>query len=306
MTDYRQSLIKDNLLLRARIIQVIRNFFVGNDYLEIDTPIRIPAPAPEAHIDAVATEDQYLQTSPELCMKQLLAAGFPRIFQICKCFRQHERGRKHLPELTMLEWYHAGGNYLSLMEECENLIGYIAHQLGRMGKHRYRNRQIELAGPWVRLPVAQAFEKYGSIAMDEALATDRFDEVMALDIEPNLGDPNPVFLYDYPARHGALARLKQREPFLAERFELYIAGIELCNGFSELTDAAEQRERFKKEQHLRKSLNKPLYPLPEKFLEALADMPDAAGNALGIDRLVMLFADTENIDDVVAFTPEEL
>jgi lysyl-tRNA synthetase class 2 len=306
MTDYRQSLIKDNLLLRARIIQVIRNFFVGNDYLEIDTPIRIPAPAPEAHIDAVATEDQYLQTSPELCMKQLLAAGFPRIFQICKCFRQHERGRKHLPELTMLEWYHAGGNYLSLMKECENLIGYIAHQLGRMGKHRYRNRQIELAGPWVRLPVAQAFEKYGSIAMDEALATDRFDEVMALDIEPNLGDPNPVFLYDYPARHGALARLKQREPFLAERFELYIAGIELCNGFSELTDAAEQRERFKKEQHLRKSLNKPLYPLPEKFLEALADMPDAAGNALGIDRLVMLFADTDNIDDVVAFTPEEL
>jgi lysyl-tRNA synthetase class 2 len=175
-----------------------------------------------------------------------------------------------------------------------------------MGKHRYRNRQIELAGPWVRLPVAQAFEKYGSIAMDEALATDRFDEVMALDIEPNLGDPSPVFLYDYPARHGALARLKQREPFLAERFELYIAGIELCNGFSELTDAAEQRERFKKEQHLRKSLNKPLYPLPEKFLEALADMPDAAGNALGIDRLVMLFADTDNIDDVVAFTPEEL
>ena len=306
MTNYRQSTIRDNLHLRARIIQVIRNFFVGNDYLEIDTPIRIPAPAPEAHIDAMATDDQYLQTSPELCMKQLLAAGYPRIFQICKCFRQHERGRKHLPELTMLEWYHAGGNYLSLMEECENLIGYIAHQLGRKGKHPFRNRQIELAGPWLRLPVAEAFEKYGSIAMDEALATDRFDEVMALEIEPNLGDPNPVFLYDYPARHAALARLKQREPFLAERFELYIAGIELCNGFSELTDAAEQRERFKEEQHLRQSLNKPLYPLPEKFLEALADMPDAAGNALGIDRLVMLFADTDNIDDVVAFTPEEL
>jgi len=306
MTTYRQSAIRNNLLLRARIIQTIRKFFIDNDYLEIDTPIRIPAPAPEAHIDAVATEDQYLQTSPELCMKQLLAAGFPRIFQICKCFRQHERGRKHLPELTMLEWYHAGGNYLSLMEESENLVGFIAHQLGRIGKHRYRNRQIELAGPWLRLPVAEAFEKYGSIAMDEALATDRFDEVMALEIEPNLGDPNPVFLYDYPARHGALARLKPRNPFLAERFELYIAGIELCNGFSELTDAAEQRERFKKEQHLRQSLNKPLYPLPEKFLEALADMPDAAGNALGIDRLVMLFADTEKIDDVVAFTPEEL
>jgi lysyl-tRNA synthetase class 2 len=306
MTTYRQSTIRNNLHLRARIIQAIRKFFIDSDYLEIDTPIRIPAPAPEAHIDAVATDDQYLQTSPELCMKQLLAAGFPRIFQICKCFRQHERGRKHLPELTMLEWYHAGGNYLSLMEECENLVGFIVHQLGRIGKHRYCNRQIELARPWLRLPVAQAFEKYGSIPMDEALATDRFDEVMALEIEPNLGDPNPVFLYDYPARHGALARLKPREPFLAERFELYIAGIELCNGFSELTDAVEQRERFKKEQHLRQSLGKPLYPLPERFLKALADMPDAAGNALGIDRLVMLFADTDKIDDVVAFTPEEL
>ena len=105
MTNYRQSAIKANLHLRARIIQAIRKFFTDDDYLEIDTPIRIPAPAPEAHIDAVVSDDQYLQTSPELCMKQLLAAGFARIFQICKCFRQHERGRKHLPELTMLEWY---------------------------------------------------------------------------------------------------------------------------------------------------------------------------------------------------------
>ena len=306
MTDYRQSIIKDNLYLRAQIIQAVRRFFIDNDYLEVETPLRIPAPAPEAHIDAVATEDQFLQTSPELCMKQLLAAGLPRIFQICKCFRQHERGRKHLPELTMLEWYHAGGNYLDLMEECEKLVCFVAHHLGRGAKLIYRDRPIELAKPWLRLSVKEAFEQYGSILMNKALATDRFDEVMALDIEPKLGDPKPVFLYDYPARHGALARLKPGDPLLAERFELYIAGIELCNGFSELTDAAEQRDRFEKEQHLRQSFNKPVYPLPEKFLEALADMPDAAGNALGIDRLVMLFADTAKIDDVVAFTPEEL
>jgi lysyl-tRNA synthetase class 2 len=138
------------------------------------------------------------------------------------------------------------------------------------------------------------------------MASDCFDEVMAHEIEPNLGDPTPVFLYDYPARHGALARLKPGAPLLAERFELYIAGIELCNGFSELTDAAEQRDRFEHELRLRQSLNKPSYPMPEKFLQALADMPEAAGNALGIDRLVMLFADTDKIDDVVAFTPEEL
>ncbi len=306
MTEYRQSIIKDNLSLRARIIQAIRKFFIENDYLEIDTPIRIPAPAPEAHIDAITAAGLYLQTSPELCMKHLLAAGFPRIFQICKCFRQHERGRKHLPELTMLEWYHAGGNYLGLMDECEKLVCFVAHHLGRGDRLIYRKRPIELARPWLRLSVAEAFRRYASKSIDTAMASDCFDEVMAFEIEPNLGDPSPVFLYDYPARHGALAKLKPREPLLAERFELYIAGIELCNGFSELTDAAEQRNRFEKELQLRQSLNKPPYPMPEKFLQVLADMPAAAGNALGIDRLVMLFADTAKIDDVVAFTPEEL
>jgi len=306
MKKYRQSNIRNNLYLRARIIQAIRQFFMDNGYLEIDTPIRIPAPAPEAHIDSIPTDGHYLQTSPELCMKHLLAAGFPRIFQICKCFRQHERGRKHLPELTMLEWYHAGGNYCGLMDECEKLVCFVAHHLGRGNQLIYRNRPIELARPWRRLSVAEAFRQYGSKSIEAAMASDCFDEVMALEIEPNLGAPGPVFLYDYPARYGALARLKPGEPLWAERFELYIAGLELCNGFSELTDAAEQRDRFEKELLLRQSLNKPSYPMPEKFLQVLADMPAAAGNALGIDRLVMLFADTDKIDDVVAFTPEEL
>jgi lysyl-tRNA synthetase class 2 len=154
--------------------------------------------------------------------------------------------------------------------------------------------------------VVEAFEKYGSVSMEDALAAGRFDEVMAFEIEPQLGAPAPVFLCDYPAPQGALARLKPKDPLLAERFELYVAGVELCNGFSELTDAAEQRERFEKEQDLRRSLNKTVYPMPQKFLTALTDMPAAAGNALGIDRLVMLLADTDQIDDVVAFTPEEL
>jgi lysyl-tRNA synthetase class 2 len=306
MASYRQSAIKDNLYLRAHIIQAVRRFFIERQYLEVETPVRIPAPAPEAHIDAVATDQWFLQTSPELCMKMLLAAGFPRIFQICKCFRNRERGAKHLPELTMLEWYRAGGNYISLMEECEELLIYVAHRLRRRNKLVYRSRQIELPRPWQILPVADAFYKYGSKSMDEALADGSFDEVMAFEIEPQLGAPVPVFLCDYPAQHGALARLKPRDPMLAERFELYVAGVELCNGFSELTDAAEQRERFKKEQQLRRSLKKTVYPMPQKFLEALGDMPEACGNALGLDRLVMLFADTDQIDDVVAFTPEEL
>ena len=306
MAKYRQSKIHQNLLLRSQIIQAVRRFFSERQYLEVETPVRIPAPAPEAHIDAVVTGQWFLQTSPELCMKMLLAAGFPRIFQICKCFRHRERGRKHLPELTMLEWYRAGGNYLSLMEESEEFLIFIASQLDRGQKLNYRGRRIELPRPWVRLPVASAFDKYGSASMEEALEIGSFDAMMALEIEPQLGAPVPVFLCDYPAPHGALARLKPRDTTLVERFELYVAGLELCNGFSELTDAAEQRERFEKEQQLRRSLNKTVYPMPHKFLEALSDMPEACGNALGIDRLVMLFADTDQIDDVVAFTPEEL
>lgn len=306
MTTYRQSNRKHNLHLRARIIQAVRSFFINRDYLEVETPIRIPAPAPEAHIDAVAAGEWFLQTSPELCMKQLLAAGFHRIFQICKCFRHRERGRKHLPELTMLEWYRAEGNYLSLMEECEELLTFIASELGSGQSLKYRGHRIELSKPWLRLPVADAFEKYGSISMDEAVASGTFDEVMAFEIEPRLGAFVPAFLYDYPAPHGALARLKPGNSLLAERFELYIAGLELCNGFSELNDAVEQRRRFEKELQLRRSLNKAAYPMPDKFLEALPDMPTAAGNALGIDRLVMLFANTDQIDNVVTFTPEEL
>ncbi len=306
MMGYRQSTLHKNLHLRSRIIQAVRSFFLERNYLEVETPIRIPAPAPEAHIDAIPTDDYYLHTSPELYMKRLLAAGFGRIFQICKCFRQHERGRRHLPELTMLEWYQVGSSYSDLMEECEDLVSFISASLGRGGNITYQKRHIALVKPWLRLSVAAAFDRYGSQSMNQALKTDSFDEVMALHIEPNLGDPVPFFLYDYPIQHGALARHKAQQPQLAERFELYIAGIELCNGFSELCNAAEQRKRFENELQIRRDLGKPGYPMPESFLEALADMPAAAGNALGIDRLVMLFADAANIDDVVAFTPQEL
>jgi len=306
LKNYRQSQIKRNLHLRARIIQAIRDFFIDREYLEVETPIRIPAPAPEAHTSAVITDNWFLQTSPELCMKQLLAAGFPRIFQICKCFRHKERGIKHLPEFTMLEWYNTGRNYEDLMDECETLICSVADLINGNDKLSYRDREIQLGTPWTRMPVATAFHQYASMTMEKALEIDCFDEVMANQIEPNLGSPTPLFLYDYPSPCGALARLKIRNESLAERFELYIAGIELCNGFSELTDPAEQKDRFEKEQRKRKSFGHPVYPMPQKFLKALKDMPDAGGNALGIDRLTMLFCDAPAIDDVVTFTPEEL
>ena len=306
MKNYRQSQINKNLHLRARVIQAVRSFFIERQYLEVDTPIRIPTPAPEAHIDAVASDNWYLQTSPELGMKQLLAAGYSRIFQICKCFRHQERGRKHLPELTMLEWYAAGGNYADLMDDCQELIGLVAHQTTGSTDLSYQGQSIDLSPPWPRLSVDEAFRRYAGVAPEEALARNCFEEVVVNEIEPNLGTTGPIFLYDYPATLGALARLKPENPLVAERFELYIAGIELCNGFSELTDPVEQRRRFESEQKIRQSLNKPVYPMPQNFLAALNDMPPACGNALGIDRLVMLFADTADIDDVVAFTPEDL
>lgn len=305
-TMIRQIRLKKTLQLRAAIVQEIRNYFISSDYLEVETPHRIPAPAPESHIDAEPSGDWYLHPSPELCMKRLLAAGYGRIFQICRCFRSHERGRRHLPELTMLEWYTAGHDYRDVMDQCETLIGRLQRQIGDSGAISYQGRRIDLQTPWDRMTVAEAFERYASISMWQALADNRFDEVLGLKIEPRLGGSRPVFLFDYPAQCGSLARLKPDNPRLAERFELYIGGLELCNAYSELTDAVEQRRRFARARTQRNLVGKRSYPMPELFLQQLSHMPPAAGNALGIDRLVMLFADAADIDAVVAFTPEEL
>lgn len=302
---FRQSLIKENLRLRARIIQAIRMFFIDRDYLEVETPYRIPGPAPEYHIDAIPSGPWFLHTSPELCMKQLLAAGFPRIFQICKCFRGAERGARHLPEFTMIEWYCAGADYFDLMDECEALIRFTARDTGLGDTFVYQGQTICLKGPWNRISVMQAYEAHASVSIDKALSEDRFDEVIAFEIEPKLGK-QPIFLYDYPASCGALARLKPDNPSLAERFELYIGGLELCNAFTELTDQKEQRVRFEQTENDRRRAGKAPYPVPEKFLQSLKSMPGAAGNALGIDRLVMLLTDSALIDEVTAFTPEEL
>ena len=302
----RQSATQSRLQLRAKIIQAVRQFFYEQDYLEVETPHRVPVIAPEAHIEAEMSGTWFLHTSPELCMKRLLAAGYPRIFQICRCFRAGERGSKHLPEFTLLEWYGAGMDYFDMMAECENLLGFTARALGSEERLVYQGRKVDLNPPWERLTVAAAFDRYASQSLEDALLNDRFDEVIAFEIEPRLGNEKPVFLYDYPAQKGALARLKPGHPKVAQRFELYVCGLELCNAFDELTDPLEQRRRFEVDGQVRAAAGKAAYPLPEKFLEALGDMPPAAGNALGLDRLVMLFSDAAQIDAVVAFTPEEL
>jgi elongation factor P--(R)-beta-lysine ligase len=304
--EWRLNAKADALKLRAAMIRAIRRFFLDQDFLEIETPLRIPAPAPESHVDAVASGDWFLQTSPELCMKRLLAAGYPRIFQICRCFRAGERGARHLPEFTMLEWYRAQTDYRTLMDDCEGLINHVAAEVGLGGAVARQGRRIDLTPPWERITVREAFGRYASLGVGEALARDCFDEVMVCEIEPHLGTERPVFLYEYPAALGALARVKADNPEVAERFELYIAGLEIANAFSELTDAAEQRRRFDEANRARRRNNRPAYPMPERFLAALSRMPPSAGIALGMDRLAMILADRAEIDAVVAFPPELL
>lgn len=288
-------------------MRAIRDFFSSNGYIEVETPCRIPAPAPEAHIDAPASGDWFLRSSPELCMKRLLAAGFPRIFQICKCFREKERGDLHTPEFTILEWYTKDADYMDMMAQTEEMIRAAAKGAGISGNRIVRRgATIDIAPPWPRITVADAFEQFASITVEEALKRDMFDEVLTDEIEPRLGKTKPIFLCDYPASMGSLARLRPDNPEVAERFELYMDGMELCNAFTELTDPKEQEDRFKAEIKRRESCGKTVYPLPEKFLKDLEFMPDAAGNALGIDRLTMILTNAEKIDDVSAFTPEEL
>ncbi len=287
---------------RAAIIQAVRSFFIANDYLEIETPIRIPAPVPEAYIEPEACGNWFLQTSPELCMKRLLASGIPRIFQICKCFRRNERGQFHLPEMTMLEWYASNHNYHDLMNDCERLLRTVSQ-----GKEINRHGNIiSLSQPWTKISVSEAFNRYAPISAQQALIDDSFDEILTNFIEPKLGFDKPAFLYDYPAPLASLARLHPDNPKLAQRFELYIAGIELANGFTELNDPEEQRNRFNQEQEIIKKQNRQPAPIPEPFLKDLQYMPPAAGIALGVDRLIMLLTGAETIDQIVAFIPENL
>lgn len=296
----------DRLAARAAILQKIRVFFINRGYLEIDTPCLIPAPAPETHIDAIAAGSLFLQTSPELCMKRLLAAGYPRLFQICHCWRDKERGSRHLPEFTMLEWYRTDSDYNHLMTETIELLTDIASSFCCQGYIVFNNSRIALNGEWDRITVRDAFRLYTETSMEKALKDDEFDELMTERIEPYLGLKQPTVIYDYPVERAALARVKAEDPSVSERFELYIAGMELANAFSELNDEKIQRQRFVEESRQRAARNASPYPMPEYFLAEIGSMPPSAGIALGIDRLIMLLTGANSIDDVVAFTPEEL
>jgi lysyl-tRNA synthetase class 2 len=303
MSDINWALARKRQTLkkRARILQQVRAFFIGRGLLEVETPCRIPANAPEVHIDAVAVGEAVLQTSPELAMKRLLAAGYPDLFQLCRVWREGERGMRHLPEFTLLEWYRTDADYTALMADCEALMAHLVPT----GQLAWQGTTIDLTPPWPRLTVGEAFRRHAACSAKAALAAGRFDEVLALEVEPRLG-AGPLFLVDYPAPLAALARLKPGDPTLAERVELYLGALELANGFSELTDPVEQRARFAADEAARCNAGKPSRPLPGPYLDELSNLPPCAGIALGIDRLVMLLTDTPDIAEVVAFTPEQL
>ena len=293
-----------NLHKRAAIIRAVRFFFDQQGYLELETPIRQKVFIPEANIVPVSSGSHFLQTSPELAMKRFLAqSGVKKIFQICKCFRADERGRRHLPEFTMLEWYQVGGDYQSLMREVVELFAAIVKQLA--GSALMATKVIELiSGPWQYLTVAEAFNLYGPMAVEQALAQDLFDEILVEKIEPNLGILAPCFLYDYPRSLASLARAKDGQENIAERFELYVNGLELANGFSELVDPVEQRQRFALEIKEARERGLGEWSMPLDFLMDLAKLPATCGIALGVDRLVMVLLGVTDIGEVVAVTSE--
>ena len=298
----------DALWLRAHIIRAIRSFFWDRGFLEVETPLLIPANAPEEYIDPITTPSWQLQTSPELCMKRLLCRGHKHLFQISHCWREEERGLRHLSEFTMLEWYRTDSDYNALMTDCTDLLQYVAAAcLAETPYYSYKTRKIDPFGLWRKISIQEAFLRFSNTSVWECMKKGIYEEILTEKIEPALANfTSPVFLTDYPAELAALSRLIPGQTELAERFELYLGGLELANGFSELNDPVEQRRRFEEANRIRITCGRGSLPLPERFLDELGAMPSAAGIAMGVDRLVMLAAGAENIDSVVAFTPEQL
>ncbi len=278
----------------ARAAAATRAFFAERGFVEVSTPLRVPAPGVDFHVDAIPADGQYLIASPELHMKRLLVGGMPRIFQLARVARADELGPLHAPEFTMLEWYRAFTDLETVLRDTEELVRTVVRGLaGEDDVFVMGHRKVTVAKPFERITVRQAFERYAGIKDAAKLAArdeDRYFELLVSKVEPALGAlPRPVFLTHYPISQAALSRPHESDPTVAERAELYFGGVELCNAYGELTDAVEQRRRFVEEAKRRKALRRVVYPLDEPFLSALVEgMPPSAGNALGFDRLILV------------------
>lgn len=282
--DFRQR-----LAARSRALQAVRRFFTERGFCEVETPVRIPMPAPEVHIDAEPSGARYLRTSPELQMKCLLAEGSGNIFQMGACFRHGERGRLHNPEYTMLEWYRTGADYAAVRADAQSLVHAVACETAGRAVLSAGDTVVDLDAEPCVLRVEEAFERFAGWNPVSRFDADRFDADMVSRVEPSLPRDRLVFLTDYPSPAAAMARLKPDRPEVAERWELYAAGIELANAFTELTDPEEQQRRFAEWGEQRRTLGKDAYGTDERFMDAMQrGLPTCAGVALGIDRLIML------------------
>lgn len=298
----RLALLRPALELRANLVSALRNYLEQAGSLEVETPRRVRTPGTDLNLDPQCSGTRFLITSPEFHMKRLVAAGYERTHQLCHCFRRGEKGELHNPEFTMLEWYHTGATYLELADELERMVTTIAQRL--LGSTMLPDRDVDLALEWERLTVRDAFERYAGWIPGPKPDPDRFFRDLIDKVEPKLGRRRPTFLYEYPSSQAVLSRRKPADPEVAERFELYIDGIELVNAFEELTDPVEQRNRFEHDNLLRQREGKPELPIDERLLEALGSLPPTSGAALGVDRLAMLFAGVDSVAEVMAF-PED-
>ena len=326
---------KPFLMARSAITKAVRAWFEEQGFAEAETGILQISPGNETHLHAPRTEliradgtraTRYLRTSPEFAAKKLLAAGEEKIFEFARVFRDRERGDLHLPEFTMLEWYRANSAYDAVMADTIVVIAHAAQATG-IGRFSFRGRTADPFAEPELLTVAAAFERFAGIDLLATIAngegdrtalaaaardrvrvaeddtwSDIFSKVLVEHVEPNLGQGRLTVLFEYPAPEAALARTKSADPRVAERFEVYACGVELANGFGELTDAAEQRRRFTAAMDEKARRYGERYPLDEDFLDAVDAMPQASGVALGFDRLVMLASGALRVDQVV-WTP---
>jgi elongation factor P--(R)-beta-lysine ligase len=331
----RHADIRPFLMARAAVTGALRDWFGAQGFCEVETGILQVSPGNETHLHAPRTElagpdgarmNRYLRTSPEFACKKLLAAGEPAIFEFARVFRDRERGDLHLPEFTMLEWYRASAPYEAVIADTVAVVAEAARATG-ISRFSFRGRSADPFAEPARLTVADAFERFAGVdlpatvsrdvgdraALAEAAGnkvriagddtwSDIFSKILVEHVEPRLGQGRLTVLYEYPVVEAALARPKPGDNRVAERFEVYAAGVELANGFGELTDAAEQRRRFEAAMDEKARRYGERYPLDEEFLAALAEMPPASGVALGFDRLVMLASGALRIDQVV-WTP---
>lgn len=311
---------KQNLETRQTVIKAVRRFFDDQDFWEVETPALQIQPGAEVHVHAFQTEllspdlnnqsTRYLHTSPEFSMKKLLVAGCEKIYQICPVYRNAEGSSQHVCEFKMLEWYRTGVTYEQIMDDTIGLLRAVATaaKIKSFQKGNYESNPFE---DWEKISVFEAFQKYAGIDIAKDWLPElntqnteewdaRFFKVFMEQIEPYLGQGSPTILYDYPAHMAALSKVKKNDPRVAERFEVYVCGLELANAFTELTDAKTQLKRFEDDMAEKKRIYGETWPIDHNFIAALEQgMPDAGGIALGIDRLVMLACGADDIKDVL-------